>query len=109
MAVQRKILVSMESVFPAGAFLVGQVEPVWNFDKAVQRPDGSRPQQLDKDTGLPIWQVPVLDMDPEAGQPGQDRGGEADQCPPAGTAGQQEQPADHPGDLRRTVHHPVGR
>ncbi|BCQ03617.1 MAG: plasmid replication, integration and excision activator [Corynebacteriales bacterium] len=57
----------MESVFPAGAFLVGQVEPVWNFDKAVQRPDGSRPQQLDKDTGQLMWQVPVLDMDPGAG------------------------------------------
>lgn len=57
----------MESVFPAGAFLVGQVEPVWNFDKAVQRSDGSRPQQLDKDTGQLMWQVPVLDMDPGAG------------------------------------------
>ena len=43
MTVQRKILVAMEAVFPAGAFLVGPVEPVWNFDKAVQRPDGSRP------------------------------------------------------------------
>ncbi|MDU5843160.1 MAG: plasmid replication, integration and excision activator, partial [Cutibacterium avidum] len=67
MTVQRKILVAMEAVFPAGAFLVGPVEPVWNFDKAVQRPDGSRPQQLDKETGLPIWQAPVLDMDPDAG------------------------------------------
>ena len=59
MTVQRKILVAMEAVFPAGAFLVGPVEPVWNFDKAVQRPDGSRPQQLDKETGLPIWQAPA--------------------------------------------------
>ncbi len=66
MAIQRKLQVSMESVFPAGAFLVGAVEPVWDFREEVRRPDGSRPQQLDKDTGLPLWQVAVLDADPEA-------------------------------------------
>lgn len=65
MAVQRKLQVSMETVFPAGAFLVGEVEPVMDF-QAPQRADGSRPQQMDKESGLPMWQVAVLDADPEA-------------------------------------------
>lgn len=66
MAVKRKLQVSMDAVFPNGAFLVGAVEPVMDF-QAPQRPDGSRPQQLDKETGLPLWQAAVLDADPEAG------------------------------------------
>ncbi|MFJ6132193.1 plasmid replication, integration and excision activator [Janibacter terrae] len=36
-----------------------------DFD-AEKRSDGSRPQQLDKDSGLPLWQVTVLDADEEA-------------------------------------------
>ena len=43
------------------------VEPVGDFD-ADKRADGSRPQQLDKDTGLPLWQVVILDADEEAGK-----------------------------------------
>lgn len=38
-----------------------------DFD-ADKRPDGSRPQQLEKDSGLPLWQVTVLDADEEAGK-----------------------------------------
>ena len=45
----------------------GGVEPVADFN-AEKRPDGSRPQQLDKDSGLPLWQVTVLDADEEAGK-----------------------------------------
>lgn len=67
MAIARKLTVVQETVFPLPPFLVGAVEPVLNFDPEVRRPDGSRPQQLDKETGLPIWQVAVLDPDPEAG------------------------------------------
>lgn len=67
MAVPRKLTVADETVFPIAPYLVGQVEPVLNFDNAARRPDGSRPQLLDKDTGLPVWQVAVLDPDPEAG------------------------------------------
>ena len=65
MAIARRIPVSFADVFPAGAFLVGEVEPVADFN-APARADGSRPQQLDKDNGLPVWSVPVLDADPEA-------------------------------------------
>lgn len=66
MAISRKLTVPQETVFPLPPYLVGKVEPVADF-QAPQRPDGSRPQQLDKETGLPIWQVAVLDPDPEAG------------------------------------------
>lgn len=62
MALARRIPVSFTSVFPAGAFLVGEVEPVADFD-APRAGDGARPQAVDKDTGLRVWVVPVLDAD----------------------------------------------
>jgi hypothetical protein len=67
MAMQRRFAVAHEDVFPKGAFLKGEVEPVADFN-ATKREDGSRPQQLDKDSGLPLWQVVVLDADEEAGK-----------------------------------------
>lgn len=65
MAVQQRIPMKGEDVFPHGAFLLSEVEAVPDF-KAPQREDGSRPQQVDKDTGVPVWSVQVLDADPEA-------------------------------------------
>ncbi|NHA67476.1 plasmid replication, integration and excision activator [Phycicoccus flavus] len=65
MAMQRRMKVAHHDVFPAGAFLKGAVESVGDFN-ASPREDGSRPQQVDKDTGLPLWQVTVLDADEEA-------------------------------------------
>lgn len=65
MAMQKRFPVAMGDVFPAGAFLKGAVEPVTNF-QAEKREDGSRPQQVDKDTGLLLWQCQVVDADPEA-------------------------------------------
>ena len=67
MAMQKRFPVQMQDVFPLGAFLKGEVEAVTNF-QAEKREDGSRPQQVDKDTGLLMWQVQVLDADPEAGK-----------------------------------------
>jgi hypothetical protein len=67
MAMQRRFAVNHEDVFPAGAEMKGEVQPVADFN-APKREDGSRPQQLDKDTGLPLWQVVVLDADEEAGK-----------------------------------------
>ncbi|MCT1765939.1 plasmid replication, integration and excision activator [Brevibacterium casei] len=67
MAMQRRFPVDHADVFPAGAFLKGGLEPVADFN-AERRADGSRPQQLDKDSGLPMWQVMVLDADEEAGK-----------------------------------------
>lgn len=67
MAIQKRFPVQHSDVFPAGAWLVGAVEPVTDFN-APARPDGTRPQQLDKDSGLPLWAVPVLDADEQAGK-----------------------------------------
>ncbi len=62
MAVQTPIPMSMDAVFPSGAFVAGEVEAVSDFD-APQRPGGLRPPKLDKVTGLPMWAVPVIDGD----------------------------------------------
>lgn len=67
MAMQKRFPVAMDAVFPAGAFIKGVVEPVTDFN-AAQREDGTRPQQVDKDTGQLLWQVQVVDPDPEAGK-----------------------------------------
>jgi integrase len=54
--------VAFELVFPAGAYVTGDVEPVRDFDAK-----GSSPvQKRDKGTGLPMWQVSVHDSDPTA-------------------------------------------
>lgn len=65
MAMQKRFPVQHDAVFPNGCYLVDEVTPVLDF-QAPARPDGSKPQQLDKDTNLPLWQVQVLDADPEA-------------------------------------------
>lgn len=65
MAMQRKIKVDNSDVFPGGGFVIGEVTPVLDFNQG-KRPDGSMPQKIDEETGLPVWTVPVLDADPEA-------------------------------------------
>jgi hypothetical protein len=67
MAMQKRIKLQHGDVFPMGAFLKGAVEPVADFN-AEPRADGSRPQSVDKETGLPVWQATVLDADDEAGK-----------------------------------------
>ncbi|WP_308164834.1 plasmid replication, integration and excision activator [Nonomuraea sediminis] len=54
---------SFDQVFPRGCYLIGQVEPVRDFDRSTKE---SFVQSRDKDTGLPLWQVAVLDGDPTA-------------------------------------------
>jgi len=63
MAINGKFRVSMEDVFPEGAFVVGAVEKVRDFDKSTPQ---KFVQQNDKETGLPMWSVSVLDADEEA-------------------------------------------
>jgi hypothetical protein len=67
MAIAKRFPIAHGVAFPNGAFLRGFVEPVADF-QAEQRPDGSRPQQRDKETGLPLWQCTVIDGDEEAGR-----------------------------------------
>ncbi|KJL29551.1 plasmid replication, integration and excision activator [Microbacterium sp. CFBP9023] len=62
MAIQTSIPVNFEAYFPRGAFMVGEVEPVVKWSDDGQR----QGQDLDKNTGHPLWQVRVIDADPDA-------------------------------------------
>ena len=67
MAVPQRIPVSFGDVFPHGAFVLG-VEAENDFEKV--RDKVANPQVRDKDSGLPVWIVRVLDASPDlrAGQ-----------------------------------------
>ncbi|MFC7598021.1 plasmid replication, integration and excision activator [Terrabacter sp. GCM10028922] len=70
MAMQKRFRVGHGDVFPKGAFIKGEVEKVIDFDKSTQE---NRVQAVDlnkagEGTGLPLWQVIVLDADEEAGK-----------------------------------------
>jgi hypothetical protein len=62
MALQSAIPVAFEAFFPRGAFVVGEVEAVVKWSDDGQR-EG---QDLDKISGHPLWQVRVIDADPDA-------------------------------------------
>lgn len=63
MAINGRFRVSMEDVFPAGAYVVGEVERVRNFDKSTSE---RFVQATDRDSGELVWSVPVLDADESA-------------------------------------------
>jgi hypothetical protein len=63
MAIQGPIPVDFAHAFPRGAFAGGAFEPVRDFDASK---DGRFVQSKDKVSGLPLWQVDVIDGDPEA-------------------------------------------
>jgi hypothetical protein len=61
MAITPRFRVEMGDVFPHGAYVVGEVEKIKDFDK-------SGPERFvqaeDRESGLPLWAVPVHDADP---------------------------------------------
>jgi hypothetical protein len=57
-----KVPVPFEYVFPHGVLCLG-VEPVKDFEVK-----GGDDQARDRETGRRLWQVRVLDLDPEAGR-----------------------------------------
>ncbi len=63
MAISRRFPMPFEVAFPAGVYLISEVEPVLDYDKSTAE---RKVQQLDTDSGLPLWQVTCLDPDPEA-------------------------------------------
>ena len=65
MAIARRFKIGHDEVFPFGAYLVAEVGPVFDFEKSSK---DVKVQQVDKDSGLPLWSVEVLDADPEAGK-----------------------------------------
>jgi hypothetical protein len=63
MAINGRFKVSMGDVFPHGAYVVSEVEPVRDFDKSTRE----RPvQATDRESGQLVWSVSVLDADPDA-------------------------------------------
>lgn len=65
MAVKSPFPMEFGALFPLGAGVVGEVSPVFVFDEKAPR-DAPKIQERDKDSGLPLWQVDVMDFDPEA-------------------------------------------
>ena len=63
MAVQGPFKVECGEVFPSGVGIVGVVTPLPDFDRSTRE---NKIQQLDRDTGVPVWTVDVMDFDPEA-------------------------------------------
>ncbi|MGH3907894.1 MAG: plasmid replication, integration and excision activator, partial [Pseudonocardiaceae bacterium] len=63
MAINGRFRVSMEDVFAAGAFVVGEVERVRDFEKSTQE---RFVQAKDRESGELVWSVPVLDADESA-------------------------------------------
>lgn len=63
MAVQGPFKVACEELFPYGLGVVGIVAELSDFDASTRE---NKVQSRDKDTGLPVWVVDVIDFDPEA-------------------------------------------
>src|SRR5215218_7220187 len=63
MAISGPFKVEFGDMFPFGAAVVGEVQPQSDFDASTKE----RPVQArDKDSGLPVWVVDIMDFDPEA-------------------------------------------
>ena len=63
MALAGRFKIDHGDLFPHGAYLVSEVEQVRDFDKSSP---GRPVQATDKESGLPVWAVSVLDADPDA-------------------------------------------
>ena len=63
MGVQGPFKVDAAEVFPHGCGVVGGVSAASDFDASTRE---NRVQAREKDSGLPVWQVDVMDFDPEA-------------------------------------------
>src|SRR5215204_5102234 len=62
MALTGQIGMEHGQVFPFGCFMVGEVEPKRDFDRSTR---DQFVQEADRDTGVALWQVDVVDADPE--------------------------------------------
>ena len=65
MAMQGQIPVQFGTVFPDGAYAAGAIEMVRDFDRSTA---DRLVQQADKETGLPLWVVEVIDAQENARQ-----------------------------------------
>lgn len=63
MAIKGGFKAEFDDAFPHGAYVVGEVIEVFDFEASTK---DKRVQARDKESNLPVWQVPVMDPDPEA-------------------------------------------
>ena len=63
MANMQALRVEFGAVFPFGVGMVGEVAQQDDFEKSSRE---NRVKGRDRDTGLPVWQVEVIDFDPQA-------------------------------------------
>jgi hypothetical protein len=63
MAIKGGIRMNHGDVFPHGCFVVGEVQPMRDFDRSTK---DQAVQAVDRDTGVLVWTVDVVDADPEA-------------------------------------------
>ena len=63
MSVQGPFKIDCGELFPHGLGVISEVSSLDDFDKSSR---DNRVQARDKESGLPLWQVEVLDFDPQA-------------------------------------------
>jgi hypothetical protein len=63
MAIKGAIPMQPDDVFDHGCFVVGEVQPMRDFDRSTRE---QAVQAVDRDTGELVWTVDVVDADPEA-------------------------------------------
>jgi hypothetical protein len=63
MAIKGAIPMTQGDVFPFGCFGVGEVQAMRDFDRSTK---DQAVQAVDRDTGLLVWTVDVIDADPDA-------------------------------------------
>jgi hypothetical protein len=63
MAIKGAIQMTHGGVFPHGCYVVGDVQPMRDFDRSTK---DQAVQAVDRDTGLLVWTVDVVDADPDA-------------------------------------------
>jgi hypothetical protein len=63
MAISGAMHMEHDMVFPNGCYMVGEVTVKRDFDRSSK---DNVVQEKDRDTGLPMWVVEVVDDDPEA-------------------------------------------
>jgi hypothetical protein len=63
MSVPKWLKVSHQQVFPHRAFVVSDVTAVIDYERSTK---DNKVQATDRESGIPLWQVEVLDGDPAA-------------------------------------------
>jgi hypothetical protein len=63
MAIKGAIQMNHDDVFPHGCYVVGDVQAMRDFDRSTK---DQAVQAVDRDTGVLVWTVDVVDADPEA-------------------------------------------